>query len=54
VTVRKTPGGPAPDETARAAAVSAATLENDRAWLTCRRDALKAARELLATRSAAL
>ena len=54
VTVRKTPGGPAPDETARAAAVSAGTLETDRSWLAGRRDALRVARDLLARRSAAL
>jgi len=54
VTVRKTPGGPAPDETARAAAASAEKLDADRAWLAGRRESLKAARDLLAVRSAAL
>jgi hypothetical protein len=33
VEVRRTPGGPAPEETARALAVSRDLLNRDRAWL---------------------
>jgi hypothetical protein len=33
VEVRRTPGGPAPEETARALGVSREMLDRDRAWL---------------------
>jgi argininosuccinate lyase len=54
VTVRRTPGGPAPEETARAVEASDARLAADRAWLGERRAALEAAGEQLDARSAAL
>jgi argininosuccinate lyase len=50
VAVRKTYGGPAPEETARASAVSAAELEADQAWWTAARTALKDAERRLADR----
>jgi len=54
VEVRRTHGGPAPEETGRAAAVSARQLEADRAWWTAATDALVAAERLLADRAAKL
>ena len=54
VTVRRTPGGPAPDETAAAVAQSAGLLTGDREWVAARREALAAARRELKARSAAL
>jgi argininosuccinate lyase len=54
VTVRTTPGGPAPEETARAIAASHAQLDTDRAWWTNVTDALAAAERRLADRSAKL
>jgi argininosuccinate lyase len=54
VRVRRTQGGPAPEETARAVDASQALLDEDRAWLAGRRAALAAAREQLAERSLAL
>jgi argininosuccinate lyase len=54
VDVRKTLGGPAPGETARAAAASRQTLDADQAWWSSATDALAAAERRLAERSAAL
>ena len=54
VSVRRTPGGPAPEQTARASAASTAQLEADRAWLKTAADALLAAERRLAERSQAL
>jgi len=54
VTVRKTPGGPAPAEVGRALEVSAAALEADRAWLAERVEALKAAERQLEAAAASL
>jgi argininosuccinate lyase len=54
VEVRRTPGGPAPVETARASVVARAALDTDRAWLTRARDALSGAERRLAERSAQL
>jgi argininosuccinate lyase len=54
VTVRGTAGGPAPEETARATALSAAVLTADREWAAERREALAAAQRVLKARSAAL
>jgi argininosuccinate lyase len=54
VDVRRTPGGPAPAETARAAAVSRAALGADQEWWTAAKDALEHAERLLAARAAAL
>ena len=54
VDVRRTPGGPAPDETRRAAAASRALLDADETWWTHATDALAAAERTLAERSAAL
>jgi len=54
VLIRRTYGGPAPDETRRAAAVSNAKLDDDQAWLTGELDALAAARRRLMERAAAL
>ena len=54
VTVRRTSGGPAPEETARAAAESAAKLTEDREWTAARRERLASAQRVLRTRSAAL
>jgi argininosuccinate lyase len=48
VEVRKTPGGPAPDETARAIAASKARLVEDDAWLKSRIESLRAAERELA------
>jgi argininosuccinate lyase len=54
VEVRKTYGGPAPQETARAAKVSRDKLEADEVWWTCAGNALAAAEQTLAERSAAI
>jgi argininosuccinate lyase len=54
VSVRRTPGGPAPDETARAAAASRGLLDADRAWVRNATDALVAAERRLAERSSRL
>jgi hypothetical protein len=54
VAVRRTHGGPAPEETARAAAVSRQLLEADEAWWEQATDALADAERRLAERSAAL
>jgi argininosuccinate lyase len=54
VLVRRTPGGPAPEETTRAIATSRAQLDADRAWARNATDALSAAERLLSERSARL
>ena len=54
VEVRRTPGGPAPDETARALGLSRGTLATDTAWLVEVRDALAAADARLTRRTEAL
>ena len=54
VEIRKTFGGPAPDETARAAKVSRQQLDADEAWWAAATDALVKAEQTLAERSAAL
>jgi argininosuccinate lyase len=54
VNVRKTIGGPAPEETARAASVSRAELEADQAWWTSATTALTEAERRLAERIASL
>ncbi|OFW12030.1 MAG: argininosuccinate lyase [Acidobacteria bacterium RIFCSPLOWO2_12_FULL_66_10] len=54
VEIRRTLGGPAPEETARAAAVSRRQLEADEAWWKGATDALGQAGRTLAARSAAL
>jgi len=54
VMIRRTYGGPAPDETRRAAAVSNTKLEDDQAWLTGELEGLTAARRGLMERAAAL
>ena len=54
VAVRKTFGGPAPEETARAAGVSRAGLDADQAWWKSATDALVHAERELAERSAKL
>ncbi len=54
VNVRKTLGGPAPEETTRALTQSDAVLERDRAWLKRVGDALRAADAQLDARSRAL
>jgi argininosuccinate lyase len=54
VEIRKTFGGPAPEETARAAKVSRAQLEIDEEWWSAATDALEKAERTLADRSAAL
>ncbi|MFN7916213.1 MAG: argininosuccinate lyase [Vicinamibacterales bacterium] len=54
VMIRRTYGGPAPDETRRAAAVSIAHLQADEAWLASKRDGLSQAQRRLAERAAAL
>jgi argininosuccinate lyase len=48
VTVRKTPGGPAPEETARAAAASRLQLETDEGWWRSATGALAEAERRLA------
>ena len=54
VDVRRTLGGPAPAETARAIDASRQALVRDRAWIAATRDALVAAEAHLRQRSAAL
>ncbi len=54
VEVRKTFGGPAPEETARAAGVSRRLLDSDETWWTAATNALAKAEQTLAERSAAL
>jgi argininosuccinate lyase len=54
VEVRRTRGGPAPEETARAAAAGRALLEDDQAWWTNTTDALTAAEQRLTDRAARL
>jgi argininosuccinate lyase len=54
VDVRRTSGGPAPEETRRAAAVSREMLAGDQEWWTAARKALETAEQNLAARAAAL
>ena len=54
IEVRRTFGGPAPEETARASAVSRQALKTDEAWWSSATEALAAAERTLAERSAAL
>jgi argininosuccinate lyase len=54
VNVRRTPGGPAPDETSRAAGDSRALLHADRDWWSGATEALAAGERWLADRSARL
>jgi argininosuccinate lyase len=54
VEVRRTLGGPAPEETARAAKVSREQLDADESWWTTTSNALAEAEQTLARRSAAL
>src|SRR4051812_16366420 len=54
VDVRRTLGGPAPGETARALAASQGLMDGDHAWLTGRRDALASAETRRRERAAAL
>jgi argininosuccinate lyase len=54
VEIRRTLGGPAPEETARAAGASRRQLDADAAWWAGATDALAAAERTLAERSAAL
>jgi argininosuccinate lyase len=54
VVIRRTPGGPSPDETARAATVARTLLDADRQWWTSATDALAAAERHLAERSQTL
>jgi argininosuccinate lyase len=54
VDVRRTLGGPAPQETARAVAASREAADRDAAWIFRRRDALAAAERRLKDRSRAL
>ena len=54
VEIRRTLGGPAPEETARAAAVSRQQLEADEGWRSRASEALARAARTLAERSAAL
>jgi argininosuccinate lyase len=54
VMVRRTPGGPAPEEVARAAGVAQENVRDDSAWLAERAGRLKASEERLAHRAAAL
>jgi argininosuccinate lyase len=54
VMVRRTYGGPAPDETRRAAAVSNAEFDADQAWLDQATTALARAQQRLTQRAAAL
>jgi len=54
IEVRRTPGGPAPEETARAIAVSQTELDADQSWWKTATDALASAERRLAERSAAL
>jgi argininosuccinate lyase len=54
VDVRRTFGGPAPEETARASAVSRQAIDADEGWWSKATEALAAAERTLAERSAAL
>jgi argininosuccinate lyase len=54
VDIRKTPGGPAPEETARAIGVSQKIFSDDSAWLRERRTRLAAAEQRLHDRSGAI
>jgi argininosuccinate lyase len=54
VNVRRTYGGPAPEETARAVGVARSSLDAHQAWWTAATDALAAAESRLAARAAAL
>ena len=54
VEVRQTPGGPAPEETARATAASRAELAADQQWVSAATNALERAERLLAERVAGL
>jgi len=54
VAVRKTHGGPAPEETARAAKASRHLLDTDESWWTSATNALADAERKLSARSAAL
>ena len=54
VDVRRTSGGPAPAETARAVALSREALAADRAWLTAASDRLADAHSRLRRRAQAL
>jgi argininosuccinate lyase len=54
IAVRRTWGGPAPEETARAIGVSRQVLDGDRRWLATTRGALSAAADQLAARARAL
>jgi argininosuccinate lyase len=54
VTIRRTFGGPAPDETRRALTVSNQQFEDDQAWLTDALNALSAAQRRLGARATAL
>jgi argininosuccinate lyase len=54
VEIRRTLGGPAPEETARAAKVSRQQLDADESWWSNATDALAKAEQTLAARSAAL
>jgi argininosuccinate lyase len=54
VEVRRTHGGPAPDETARATKASRELLDRDRGWLVRARDGLAAAEARLRDRSLSL
>jgi argininosuccinate lyase len=54
VRVRKTPGGPAPEETAEAVSLSLAELEADRSWWTNTTRAMSESERRLSERAAAL
>ena len=54
VDVRRTYGGPCPDETASAAAASRGMLDADQAWWTVAKDALREAEQRLAERASRL
>jgi argininosuccinate lyase len=54
VNVRRTLGGPAPEQTTRAAAASRGRLDDDRTWWTQATGALSSAEHRLVERSAAL
>ena len=54
VEIRRTLGGPAPEETRRAATAAAHQLDADRGWWSNATDALARAERLLADRAAAL
>ena len=54
VLIRRTYGGPAPDETRNAASESQQRLDADLAWLAGAQDGLRGARQRLTERAAAL